>query len=291
MATIIEEIKSEFRKGNMLSRIIIINVAVFLIVNIVRLILYVSGNTFVFDEFVHWLAMPVNPAILLFKPWTLLTHLFLQIEIGHLFFNMLTLYWFGKIYQEYLGNTKLLPTYIFGGITGGLLSILAFYFLPNVDGYNLGASAGVLAVVVATATLLPDYTISLIFIGPVRLKYIALVLVGIDLISIANNDHTAHIAHIGGAIYGYFYIRQLQKGTDWSNGFNNLMEKINSLFKPKPKIMVVHKKARPLTDEEFSDYKKNKQVVVDRILDKISKSGYESLSKEEKEILFKISKE
>lgn len=291
MATILEDIQGEFRKGNMLSRIIIINVAVFLIVNIVRLVLFVSGNEAAFDEFINWIAMPVNPAVLLYKPWTILTHIFLHVGIGHIFFNMLALYWFGKIYQEYLGNTKLLPTYVLGGIAGGVLSILTYYFLPNVAGYNLGASAGVLAVVIATATLLPDYSISLIFIGPVRLKYIALVLVAIDLISIPNNDHTAHIAHIGGAIYGFFYIRQLQQGRDWSKGFNKLMGYISYLFKPKPKITVVHKKARPLSDEEFSNYKKTKQEVIDRILDKISKSGYESLSKEEKEILFKMSKE
>ncbi len=291
MATIIEEIKSEFRKGNMLSRIIIVNVAVFLIVNLVRLVLYISGNQEAFPDIINWLAMPVNPELLLYKPWTLLTHVFLHIELGHIFFNMLTLYWFGKIYQEYLGTTKLLPTYIFGGISGGILSIIAFYLLPDSGGFNLGASAGVLAVVAATATLLPDYTISLIFIGPVRLKYIALVLVGIDLISIPNMDHTAHIAHIGGAIYGFFYIRQLQKGKDWSTGFNNLLNKLSDILKTKPKIKVVHKNSRPLSDEQYSDYKKTKQEIIDQILDKISKSGYESLSKEEKEILFKMSKD
>jgi membrane associated rhomboid family serine protease len=290
MATIAEEIKSEFRNGSMLSRILLVNVFVFLAMNLIQLVLYLIGKQDFFYALVNMLALPENPSLLLFKPWTLLTHIFLHIDIGHIFFNLLTLYWFGNIFKEYLGDKKLLPVFIYGGLAGALLSVLSFFLLPNANGLIMGASAGILAIVVATATLLPDYTIPLILIGPVRLKYIALVLVGIDLISIPNGDHTAHIAHIGGALYGFLYIKQLQKGNDWSVGFNKVFDKIANSFKPKPKITVVHK-GRPLNDEEYSNYKKSKQETIDHILDKISKSGYESLSKQEKEILFKMSKE
>jgi membrane associated rhomboid family serine protease len=290
MASILDEVKSEFRNGSMLSRLLLINVFVFLGMNLLRLVFFLTGNHAVFFDVVNLLAMPENPMVLLIKPWTLFTHMFLHIELGHIFFNLLTLYWFGNIFKEYLGDRKLFPVFLLGGISGALLSLLAFFILPNADGYIMGASAGILAIVVATATLLPDFTISLILIGPVRLKYVALFMVGIDLISIPNGDHTAHIAHIGGAIFGFLFIKELKKGNDWSIGINKLADKTNMLLKPKPKITVVHK-GRPLNDEEYSEYKKSKQEVIDHILDKISKSGYESLSKQEKEILFKISKE
>jgi membrane associated rhomboid family serine protease len=293
MASILEEIKHEFKNGSMLSRIILVNVFIFLAINILNLLLYVTGHSAAFAEIVNLLALPENPHLFLYKPWTLFTHIFLHIEIGHIFFNMLTLYWFGSIFKEYLGEKKLLPVFMYGGIAGAILSLLSYFILPNAEGIIMGASAGILAIVVATSTLLPDYTISLILIGPVRLKYVAMVMVGIDLISIPKGDHTAHIAHIGGAILGFVFIKQLKKGNDWSLAFNKVFDSISALFnpKPKPKITVVHKAGRPLNDEEYSVYKKSKQEVVDHILDKISKSGYESLSKQEKEILFKMSKE
>jgi hypothetical protein len=185
-------------------------------------------------------------------------------------------------------------TYFFGGLTGAFLYILAFNLFPVFsDGleqsYALGASAGVLAVVIGIATLIPEYSIMIILIGPVRLKYIAVFSVLLDLLSIADGNSGGHIAHLGGAFFGWLYVSRLKTGKDFTAGFNRLMDSIASFFF-RPKLRTVHKRTSA-SDEAFLAAKKNKQEVIDEILDKISKAGYDSLTKEEKEILFKMSKD
>ena len=185
-----------------------------------------------------------------------------------------------------------------GGLAGAVLFILTYNIFPVFKeilphSYAMGASAGILAVVVATATLLPDYKIGLLLIGQVPLKYVAAASVAIDFLSISEGNAGGHIAHIGGAIYGYFYIRLLRKGFDMGKSVDNFSEFVKESFTSK-KLKVVHKgtpKGRPISDDEYASQKKNKQELMDSILDKISQSGYESLTKAEKEFLFRISKD
>jgi len=210
---------------------------------------------------------------------------------------MLWLYWFGKIFLEYLNPKKLVSVYLIGGLVGGLVYVLAFnlfpVFQPSVSqSVALGASAAILAVVMAIAFYVPDYTIYLMFLGPVKIKYVAWVTVLIDVLSIKSGNAGGHLAHLGGAIFGFLYAMELRRGNDLSKGFNRFMDTIFSFFKRRPVMKVKYKKTsgRPETDLAYNARRAAEQRTIDQILDKISTSGYEGLSKEEKDILFRSSK-
>lgn len=284
-------IRSHIRISDTLQRLLILNIAVFLFVRIVNAF---SGlflfEIFSFIEVSSWFAIPADFSRLINKPWTLITYMFFHWDVLHIFFNMLWLYWMGKIFQEYLGSKKLLSTYLVGGLTGAIFFILAYNVFPLFSNtfqsaFALGASASVLAITVAAATLLPDYPIQLLFFGTVKLKWIALITILLDLISVSGNNAGGHIAHLGGAFYGFIYIRNLKRGNDITGWLTNLFDR----FSPGKKMKVSYSK--PKHDEEFNVTKKAKQERMDEILDKISKSGYGSLTQEEKNFLFKISKE
>jgi membrane associated rhomboid family serine protease len=288
-------IRNQFRTANTLERIIIVNVAVFLLFAVMRAMMKLFMTSL--DSYFmpsQWLAVPASISSLIFKPWTIFTYMFYHEDFFHILFNMLWLFWMGKIFTEYLGNKKLFSTYILGGICGAILYIAAYNFFPLFNqtvhvSYALGASAGVLAITIATATLLPEYRISILFLGPVALKYVALVTVFLDLISVSGNNAGGHIAHLGGALFGFLYIRQLRKGRDLAKGFNAMMDKLATIFSRRKK-MKVHR-GNPRRDEDYVSDKKAIQERTDEILDKISKSGYGSLTKEEKEFLFNSNKE
>ncbi len=291
-------IASDFRKffntSDALKKLIIVNVAIFLAIRILEAVLALfTFPTDIYLTLIRHVMLPASITKLMLQPWTLLTYMFVHEEFMHLFFNMLWLWVFGQIFLHYKGGKMLTTVYVLGGLSGGILYVLSFNIFPLFansvhESYALGASAGILAIVIATATYTPNYSINLIFLGAVPLKYIALFSVMSDAISIHTSNAGGHIAHLGGAVFGYFYIKQLQQGKDYGKWFENLLEAIKSFLKPKPKMRVAHK--RPLTDEQFNETRKARQDAVDRILDKIAKSGYDSLSKEEKETLFRASK-
>lgn len=200
------------------------------------------------------------------------------------------LYVGGIIFTEYLGNKKLLLVYFFGGITGAAFYIASFNIFPAFAAqvpYSvaLGASASVMAIIIAIAAYIPDYTIRLFLIGPVKFKWIAVFFVVLDLLSIEASNPGGHIAHLGGAFFGFLYILLLKKGII----VNQLANPFKKLFKRKPKIKTAYSK-KPQTDDEFRYERKMHEQRIDEILDKIKKSGYESLSKDDKEYLFKESK-
>jgi membrane associated rhomboid family serine protease len=296
--------KQFFLQNSILNRLIVINVAFFVIVNIINLFFWLfkadmstsglPGTSLV----TYYLSVPANPASLLMRPWTIFTYMFLQENFFHLFFNMLVLFFGGRIFLEYLDGTKLLRTYIFGGLAGAGFYILAFNIFPVFKesiAYSvaLGSSASVLAILIAIATYVPEYSVILLFIGRVKLKYLALIIVLIDILSISKGNAGGHIAHLGGALWGYLFITQMKAGRKLSFNFKKV--KFKKFFKfftgseKKPKYDPVTGKGRPLTDEEFNTIKNIHQQRIDKILEKISKSGYSSLSKEEKELLFNSS--
>ncbi len=275
-----------FSSGSRVNFFIGINVMVFLLINIVLVFQYLfTKQTTIANAITDNLAVPTYFPDLLSHFWTPFTYMFLHNGLFHILFNMLWLFWMGRIFEEYLNSKKLTFVYLAGGLAGAALYILCYNFIPAfADNVLLskavGASAAVTAIVVATATLLPDYTISLILIGPVKLKWIAIIYIVLDFISLVGPNAGGHLAHIGGGILGFFYIRALQNGNDWSKPFTNL-------FKPKPKLKVVSKNYE-------SSYKKTyhtepDQDAIDRILDKISQYGYDKLTKQEKETLFRAS--
>lgn len=278
------EIKHQLKSGdNPVIQLIAWNAGIFLLSGLLNLLLFLTGSEQ--HQMHHWLLylmLPASFAQFILQPWSLFTYLFLHDHFFHILFNMLWLYWLGGLLWEYLGKRKFLESYFGGGIFGGMIYMLLFNLIPAFDlqlshTYALGASASVLAVVVAAATLLPDYTVQLLFFGRVRLKWIALASVVIDLISIPNGNAGGHLAHLGGALFGFMYIRFLYKF-----GGYLVPDKVYQLFRKKQKIRIHHK-----ADSHSST---PSQHEIDAILDKISRSGYDSLTKKEKETLFKASK-
>jgi len=288
---IADELKQSFKSGNTLIKLLYINIAVFLAVKIIGVIFFLLSAEQTFS-IANWFAVPADFSNLILKPWTIFTYMFLHVDFFHILFNMLWLYWFGVLFLSYFDEKKLLSLYLTGGLAGAALYILAFNIFPAFSevlpvSFALGASASVIAIVIAVSVYAPDHTIHLLFLGPVKLKYIALVTIAIDVLSIASSNAGGHIAHLGGALYGYLFVQQYKKGKNINKGFDRFMDKLFSLFKPKPKFKVTYK--RPMTDIEYNKEKIKKQKDVDQILDKIAKSGYDSLTKKEKEILFKNS--
>lgn len=274
-----------FNSGSRVNLFIGINVIVFLAFNLIRVVQWLfTRQTTVYETIIDYLAVPTYTKELLFKFWTPFTYMFLHNGVFHILFNMLWLFWMGRIFEEFLNSKKLTFVYLAGGLAGAFLFIISYNFLPAFSNQVMfatavGASAAVTAIIVATATLLPDYTISLLLFGPVKLKWIALIYIVLDIISLAGANAGGHMAHLGGAIFGFFYIKSLQNGTDWSKPFINL-------FKPRKKLKVVSKNYnKPYQENIHPD-----QKTIDEILDKISQSGYDKLTKREKEILFRASK-
>ena len=300
--SILEDIKDTFRHpNNTLKQLILINVIVYLVFLIIGTPLGWMGYGWVERIVLYYLSLPSEPTELMYRPWTLVTYFFTHEGFFHILFNMLNLYWFGMLIYEYLGSKKLLSLYVLGGLAGGLLYILMYNVLPlftvsNTTGLLIGASASVLAIVVAAATLLPNYTFNLLLIGPIRIKYIALALV---LMSWALADESGsggnaggNIAHLGGALIGWIFIKQLQKGSDMGRPLHAVFDFFTGLFKRRPKLKVTHRRAStagPTNGKTTSVTGKPSQKEIDLILDKISSSGYESLSKEEKQKLFQAS--
>ena len=287
---IVDELKQNFKKGNNLIKLIYINVGVFVIVNLINLVYWLSNRSSLDFTF---LTYPSNFFLFLFRPWTIVTYMFMHADIWHILFNLLWLYWFGQIFLQYLDQKKLLTVYILGGFAGALLYTLVYNIFPAFElerfgSTMVGASAAIMAVVIAIATIVPNYTINLMFLGPVKLKYIALVSIAIDLISIQSSNAGGHISHIGGALFGYIYGIRYLKGHDFTTRFTRFLDGFFSLFKPRKRMKVSYKK--PVDDYEYNHSKAEQQKEIDRILDKIAKGGYESLSKNEKDFLFKSSK-
>jgi len=276
------------KSGNKLSLLIGINIIVFLVIYVPavteQLFFTGFGNSHILAFIHEYLFLPASLPKLLRHFWTPFTYMFMHAGVMHILFNMAWLYWMGQIFEEFLGNKRTIGLYLLGGLTGGVLFVACYNLLPaftNVQaaafGSVVGASASVMAVVIATATLLPNYTIGLFLIGPVKLKYLALFMVIIDFILIAEENPGGEIAHLGGALFGFIYIKQMQRGNDWILGINKLFER-----KPKMKVVANNGSQRKASGAP-------RQEDIDRILDKISGSGYDSLTRQEKETLFRAS--
>ncbi|MCF6358111.1 MAG: rhomboid family intramembrane serine protease [Draconibacterium sp.] len=290
---IVNDIKQTFKNGSVLTRLIYINIAVFLFVKIAGVFFYLAGQPYFL---VDWLSVPSNTNELISKPWTPVTYMFLHAGFIHLLFNILGLYWFGKLFLYHLEGDKLLGIYILGGLAGAALYVFAYNVIPVLKNDNsilLGASASVFAVLVAGAFYDPDREIMLPLVGTFKLKYVAIFYILLSVIGISSTNAGGNIAHLGGAFWGWFYIYQLRKGKDMGAGLimfiNDIAGKLAKLLKPKSHLTVSHKKP-PRDDYEYNRQKNSQQDEINHILDKIAKSGYDSLSSKEKELLFKQGK-
>lgn len=287
-----DEIKESFREGSSLTRLIYINLGVFLIVRIAYVFYFLSGASF---PFIDWLALPSDVGTLATRPWTLLTYMFLHFNFIHILFNLLWLYWMGQIFIGYFDQKKLVTVYLMGGLFGGLFYIAGYNLFPAFSGFVadsrlLGASASVIAIVVALAVYAPNHTIHLMFIGPVKMKYLALVSVILYVIGITSSNAGGNLAHLGGALWGVVYILLIRRGYEPGKRFEKLFSQMKNPFKRKPKVRLSYRKP-PVDDLEYNRQKNQEKAKMNQILEKISKSGYDSLTREEKELLFRMGKE
>lgn len=305
-----ENLRNAFRyTDNSLYKLIAINLLVFLALMILRVILTIGGLGDFYSNALSYLMMPASISRLIFQPWSILTYMFLHEGIFHILFNMLFLYWFGQIVNQYLGSRKLTNLYILGGLVGAVFYVLIYnlapYFSNSVDSsLMLGASAGVFAIVVGAATLSPNTSFVLLLIGPVKIKYIAMFYVILSFANSAGANAGGELAHLGGALMGYLYITQLRKGVDWGVPIQKVGLFFENFFNPKKGVKVSYKKskssssAKPFGSSFQGSKKASKeessndasQEEIDRILDKIADRGYEALSKDEKRKLFEFSK-
>jgi len=297
--SIIDEIKESFRKGTTLHKLIYLNLGLFLAVQLVRIILFLSNASDLVPEFLNYLAVPANLEVLARRPWTLITYMFLHLDFIHILFNLLWLYWFGTVFIQELGLKKLLSTYLLGGLTGGILYVIFYNLFPVFEGVRegsiaLGASASVMAIVVATATYQPERRMHLVLIGPIKIVYIALIMFILTSMVDFSTNTGGKIAHIGGALTGFLFAYYYKRGKDLTKGFDRIMDSIATWFKPgKDNLKVTYKRSteqkRSTDDKEYNQQKAAEQKEIDQILDKISKAGYDSLTSREKEMLFKMS--
>ena len=298
MAGIFDDLKHTFKQGNIVVRLIYINVAAFVASALLSVVLGLFNVNAA--EILRNFYLPADLLQLLRRPWTMITYMFMHAGIWHLLGNMLWLYWFGKLFLYFFSAKHLRGLYVVGGLLGGVLYIVAYNLFPIFDSqlYSatlLGASASVLAIAIATAVREPEYRINLMFVGPVRLKYFALFIVLFDALYVGSNNAGGHIAHLCGALAGCWFAKGLSQGRDITHWANVCIDAIGGLFvkrerKPRKPKMKVHSQNERTTDYEYNARKKAQSDEVDRILEKLKKSGYSSLSEEEKRRLFEASK-
>ena len=281
---------SQFKQSNTLNKLIYVNLAVFVVVKAVDIVLMVAGAHEP-NPVVGFLAAYAGGHNLLTHPWGVVTYMFLHQGFLHILFNLLWLFWFGRIFSEYFTGRQLLNVYICGGIAGALLFILAFNAFDIFDAsvsMAIGASAAVYAIVLATAVYVPNYTVYVMFLGQVKIKWIALFCVISDIAMLESGNAGGHIAHIGGAIFGACYTLALRRGTDIAGWVGRIIDGISGLFHRKPKMKVSYRRSE--SDYDYNARKHNEQKEIDAILDKIAKSGYNGLTEDEKRTLFRNSR-
>ena len=272
----LDNLKREFGIANMLNKLIYINVFFFLVLNIFSVIF--SLLLIDISSIKELLMLPSSTEEVIKKPWSLISYMFIHDNFIHLLFNLIWLHFGGKLFLQYLNQKQLLYTYVLGGLFGGIVFIIAFNNLPALIPYSenakaLGASASVLAIFFAIATYIPNFQVSIPFIGFIKLKHIALIYIILDFLNIPNGNAGGHIAHLGGAIFGFFYVKKFTQKSA-KNKQNQFLSYLKNIF----------------NFQKSKNKKSYKMKEIDLILEKISKSGYNSLTKIEKELLFKSSK-
>lgn len=297
MADIIDRLKHAYRAGNVLTRLIFINVFVFVILKVIG-VFFTLFNVYALDM-VAFLGVPSHVPLLLNRIWSPITYMFVHEGFLHLLFNMLWLYWFGKIFLQYFSGRSLGSLYVLGGLAGALLYVVAFNTIPYYKdmgrGWMIGASAAVMAIVMGAAFYRPETRINLLFLGQIKIVYIAIFAFVLDFLSLGSPTNPGgHVAHIGGALLGYLFAIRYQKGKDITQWMSSAIDWFVGLFKPRvkqPRMKVKYKsETRSESDWEYNKRKKTEQDEIDSILDKLKQTGYSGLSSEEKKKLFDASK-
>ena len=296
---IIDDIKFAYRRGSMLMRFIFINIAVCVILHLATLVAWmITGDQ---AAVLQWVELPSDLSLLIRRPWTLVTYMFSHYALLHILFNMLWLYWLGRIFMEYFSPKQLTGVYLLGGWGGALLFLLAYNLMPSLAGnsvFLIGASASVLAVIVATAVYAPDYKIGLLFLGEVAIKWVAIVTVAIYLIGMETGNIGGNIAHIGGALVGAWFALRIKRGRDITRPLNAVLDAVVGIFndrsfswpaarrgnKARPQQATTQQRQQPSRFDTVSEEE------LDRVLKKIKDAGYDALSDAERDMLFKASR-
>ncbi|MCQ2208829.1 MAG: rhomboid family intramembrane serine protease [Paludibacteraceae bacterium] len=284
-----DDIVKSFKEGSLLTKLIYVNIAAFVFVN---LILVVYKLIQIECPWVNFLMLPSDLNAFILHPWTIITYMFMHTSFIHILFNVLMLYWFGQLFMTFFNQRDLVGVYVIGGLAGGLFYLLAFnlvpYYIQHGSSYLLGASASVMAIVVATAVMSPDYQVRIPLIGMIKIEWIAVASVLISLLGITSTNAGGELAHLGGALIGYIFAKEYKKGTNIVGWINKLIDWLVDLPKKKSKMKVSYENqsAQRETDAEYNARKKQHNDEIDRILDKIKQSGYDSLSDNERKQLF-----
>lgn len=306
MADIFNNISFKWKTGTWLLKILFINIAVFLLLRIGALVCFFAGMSEL--AFLKWVECPSSFSMLATRPWTIITYMFAQFDVLHILFNMLWLYGFGRMFLEFNSQKQLLALYIYGGVVGALLFMVGYSVLPvfsGISGWLIGSSGAVIAIVIATATLNPNHKVGLLFIGQVSLKWIAIISLAIFVLSLSGENSGGHMAHLGGAAIGALYGLMMRRGIDITKPFNKLLDGCVNTFNAikELKLSTPKKAAKPKASKWQSTQQTTAtpnantkstatpedQVELDKILDKIKKSGYSALSADEKKRLFDVS--
>ena len=290
MTTLNQDIKKKLSNLNVLEKIIAVNVVVFVIGFILKLALSLTGYTSL-----SWFELPSSFSQFILKPWSIITYAFLHYDPIHMLFNMVWLYFLGRTFVNLFNTKMILNVYFLGAISGGVLFMTCYTLFPVFFGMNsvlLGASGAVRALLIFLCAYMPNQEMHF-FTFKLKLWYVGAAIVIIDVIGLFGNNAGGNLAHLGGGLLGYFYAKQLIKGQDIGKGFEKFMDSFARMFKfsKKKPLKTVHKnksKVGGYTKADFNQF--NKQKKIDVILDKISKSGYDSLTSEEKELLFRAGK-
>jgi len=269
------------KNNNLFVNILYANIVIFIVINLINVIGFLFEKEY---GIIHYLGVSANLETLSKSPWTIISYMFIHIDFFHLLVNLFWLYFGGNIFIQYLSQKQLLSTYLMGGMIGAIVYIIAFNLFPVFDTIKesslaIGASASVLAILFAIASYVPNYTINLTLLGSIKLKHIAIIALILDILSIPKGNAGGHIAHLGGALYGFIYILMLKRNINT----NYFIEQIILLLSNSTRI----KQKKYENDYEYNARKRSEDKEVNKILDKISKSGYDSLSSEEKKTLFK----
>jgi membrane associated rhomboid family serine protease len=296
--SVIEEIRYQYKHGGMHLKLLMVNAGFYLFINLLLMLDTLFMTNGIFAEIVNvTFVLPHGATDFLLKPWTLFTYMFAHYDLIHILSNMIFLYMGGNLFRHFLGDRKLLYTYLAGGIAGALIQLLANetipFFMARPSSGMIGASASVMAVFMAVSFYRPQTVVHLFGVFAVRLIILALVFLGLDFINLTAHDNVGHLAHLGGALLGYLSIQKVHSPSNFMNRFEKFGERLYTelvkRIRREPKMKVYRntaQTARPKSDSEFLAEKKANQERIDAILDKISKKGYDSLSKEEKQFLF-----
>lgn len=291
MEGFISDMRRRYQSGSILMKLIYINVGIFLLIRLlgVFFVLFNAGDA----PFLRYIQLPASLDGLIAHPWSVVTYMFTHFDILHILFNMMWLYWFGTLFLNYFSERQLGGLYILGGLAGALTFVLSYNFFPYFKevssfSYLMGASASVMAVVFAISFYKKDLEVNLLLIGRLKLIYLAMFTLIIDLLAMTSDNAGGHIAHIGGALLGMLFANRIIVGMDMTAPMNRLLDWVVNLGKRKPKMKVTYRRAE--TDQEYNARKHRESVELDEILDKLKRSGYESLSADEKRQLFDASK-